>query len=75
MAATPDNESRTLDAAIFGMMAGLVTGELGRLIAVVGAMIVGFYSLARSSNAGSNEWAFLMISVATFCSLVWLCRE
>ncbi len=57
------------------MIASALTSDLGRAIAVVGALVVAFTALVQSSKAGSNEWLFLDIAAATFCFLAWACRK
>jgi hypothetical protein len=61
--------------ASLGLIASALSSELGRSVAVVGALVVGFSAYGRSANAGSNEWTLLTIAAATFCLLVWLCRK
>jgi len=58
------------------LIASALTSDLGRAVAVVGALAVGFSALARSAaSVGSNEWILLTIAAGTFCLLVWLCRK
>jgi hypothetical protein len=58
-----------------GLIASALTSDLGRAVAVVGGLVVGFSAFARSANAGSSEWILLTIAAGTFCSLVWLTRK
>jgi hypothetical protein len=51
-----------------------IASDLGRAIAVVGGLAVGFTALSRM-HYGFDDWVFLAISGAVFSSLVYLCRK
>jgi hypothetical protein len=42
--------------ASLGVIASALTSDLGRAIAVVGALVAAFVALVRSGSSGSNEW-------------------
>ena len=60
--------------ASLGLIANALSSDLGRAIAVLGALVVGFSALSRSASS-PNEWILLTIAGGTFCSLAWLCRR
>ena len=71
----PPKDTRPSFWSSLGLIASALTSDLGRAIAVLGALVVGFSALGRSGSAGSNEWVFMTIAAATFCSLAGLCRK
>jgi hypothetical protein len=46
---------------------------LGRAVAVVGALIVGFACLGR--GGGGADWHFYAVAGAVFCALAFICRK
>jgi hypothetical protein len=61
--------------ASLGLIASVLSSDLGRAVAVVGGLIVAFTALIRSGSAGANEWIFLLIAAGTFCSVALVCRK
>jgi hypothetical protein len=57
-----------------GRIAGLLAGDLGRVIAVVGGLLTGFTALSTAWDLPRPErWPLLTVAGATFGALAWAC--
>lgn len=59
----------------FGRFVGLLSSDLGRACAVVGALFAGFVALNKGWDGNTSTWPYLAVAGATFVGLAFVCRR
>lgn len=62
--------------SLFGALADVLAFEIGRVVAIVGALIVGFVALSKAQTSSSpHDWTLLAVAGAIFVALAYVCRR